>query len=124
MVKLRAAIKTPPRDRKMDTEDRAVTEGTETPVRKQGTCSGVVAEGFGDRLVGQGREGGNALTRVVAAGASSPRGLEANVEDEAKAGDAKTRVHKQRVCASASSQRVSVFLCCFRLFCFLCFFST
>ena len=70
-------------------------------MRKQGTCRGVITEGFGGRLLGRGREGGSALTRIIATGASLPQGWEANLEDEAEAGDAKTRVNKQRVCGRA-----------------------
>ena len=82
----------------------------------------MIDEGFAGRLEGRGRKGRSARTHVVAAGASSPRGLKSNVEGGAKAMMPR-HACTSRGCAHAHHRREFLCFCDVFLFLFLfCFF--
>ena len=80
IVKPRAIIKIPHRLWKTDTEDKVETEGAETQVREQGHVQVRRHRGVRRRSWKARSRGESARTCVVAAGASSPRGLEADMK--------------------------------------------
>ena len=118
IVKLRAARKLPPETESLEDGHggQSRNRGRRDTNAQAGHMQTVVVEGFGGRLEGRGREGGSTRTRVVAAGASSPRGVEANVEDGAEAGMPRHPC-TSRGCAQAHHR------CEFLCFCvvFVCF---